>query len=75
MKFMGNLGKVDIMYRCVEKIKNSRGVVQLYHIVDITGNGGSKVLTGTELKNLMIICKLQIDNLKLSSDGSLIDIK
>lgn len=63
------------MYRCIEKIKNSRGVVQLYHIVDMSGNRGSKVLSGKELKDLMMICNLQVDNLKLSSDGRLIDSK
>ena len=63
------------MYRCIEKIKSRQGVTQLYHIIDMDGNGGSKVLTGKELKNLMTLNILQVDNLKISSNGRLIDKK
>lgn len=63
------------MYRCIDKIKDKNGVVQLYHLVDMTGNGESKVLPGKELKALITLCNLQVDNLKLSSDGRLIDKK
>lgn len=63
------------MYRCIDKIRNKRGIIQLYHLVDISGQKKELVLTGKELKCLMEMCKLQVDNLKLSSDGRIIDNK
>lgn len=63
------------MYRCIDKIRNQRGIIQLYHLVDINGKKKELVLTGKELKCLMEMCKLQVDNLKLSSDGIIIDNK
>lgn len=63
------------MYRCIDKIRNQRGVIQLYHLVDISGQKKELVLTGKELKCLMEMCKLQVDNLKLSSDGRIIGNK
>lgn len=63
------------MYRCIDKIRNQRGIIQLYHLVDINGKKKELVLTGKELKCLMEMCKLQVDNLKLSSDGRIIDNK
>ena len=63
------------MYRCIDKIRNQRGIIQLYHLVDISGQKKELVLTGKELKHLMEMCKLQVDNLKLSSDGRIIDNK
>lgn len=63
------------MYRCIDKIRNKRGIIQLYHLVDINGKKKELVLTGKELKHLMEMCRLQVDNLKLSSDGRIIDNK
>ena len=63
------------MYRCIDKIRNKRGIIQLYHLVDISGQKKELVLTGKELKHLMEMCRLQVDNLKLSSDGRIIDNK
>lgn len=63
------------MYRCIDKIRNKRGIIQLYHLVDISGQKKELVLTGKELKHIMEMCKLQVDNLKLSSDGRIIDNK
>lgn len=63
------------MYRCIDKIRNQRGIIQLYHLVDISGQKKELVLTGKELKHIMEMCKLQVDNLKLSSDGRIIDNK
>lgn len=63
------------MYRCIDKIRNQRGIIQLYHLVDISGQKKELVLTGKELKHLMEMCRLQVDNLKLSSDGRIIDNK
>lgn len=63
------------MYRCIDKIRNQRGIIQLYHLVDINGKKKELVLTGKELKCLMEMCKLQVDNLKLLSDGRIIDNK
>lgn len=63
------------MYRCIDKIRNKRGIIQLYHLVYISGQKKELVLTGKELKHLMEMCRLQVDNLKLSSDGRIIDNK
>ena len=63
------------MYRCVEKIRNSRGITELYHLKDITGTREDVVLSKTELKNLLIVNAIQVDNIKLTSDYKIIDKK
>ncbi len=63
------------MYRCVEKIKNSRGITELYHLKDITGTREDAVLSKAELKNLLLVNAIQVDNIKLASDYKIIDKK
>ena len=43
------------MYRCIDKIRNKRGIIQLYHLVDISGQKKELVLTGKELNHLIKI--------------------
>lgn len=63
------------MYRCIEKIKNSRGSTELYHLRNISCARDDIVISKTELKNLLLVNAIQIDNLKLTSDNRIIDKK
>lgn len=63
------------MYRCIEKIKNSRGSTELYHLRNINCAMDDVVISKTELKNLLLVNAIQIDNLKLTSDNRIIDKK
>lgn len=63
------------MYRCIEKIKNSRGNTELYHLRNLNCAMDDVVISKTELKNLLLVNAIQIDNLKLTSDNRIIDKK
>ena len=63
------------MYRCIEKIKNSRGSTELYHLRNLNCTRDDIVISKTELKNLLLVNAIQIDNLKLTSDNRIIDRK
>lgn len=63
------------MYRCVEKIRNSRGITELYHLKEITCAKEDIVLSKAELKNLLLVNAIQVDNIKLTSDYKIIDKK
>lgn len=63
------------MYTCIDKIRNKKGVIQLYHLVNVDNTRDSIVLPSNKLKNLMLLDGIHINNLKLTSDNRIVDCK
>ena len=63
------------MYTCIDKIRNKKGVIQLYHLVNVDNTRDYIVLPSNKLKNLMLLDGIHINNLKLTSDNRIVDCK
>lgn len=63
------------IYTCVNKIKNNRNITQLYHLIDINNPKNEIVISHEELKGLMLMKSIHINNLKLTSDYKIINAK
>ena len=60
-----------ITVKCIEKIRNKNGIITHYILADC--NGIRQTLSSTQVKNMLKCGQLNILNLKLTSNGKLID--
>lgn len=63
---------MSIKLTCVNKVRNNNNVIQAYQLREV-GSGALHELTTDELKNGIRNKRYIVNNLKLTSDGRLID--